>query len=126
MTASRSRPRTVTAAFWCWVVASIMLIVGGLIAATAPLPIAFRGAGVLTALAGAGMAFLASRAAGGDARMRRAAVTLALTIVVLVALAAIFGVVHLLTLFAVILLVAGAALITRPSAASARDGGADQ
>ena len=87
MTAPQSRPRVVTAAFWCWLVASILLIVGGLIAASVALPGIYRGAGVITALAGAGMAFLAGRSRSGDTRYRRAAVALSLAIVVLVALA---------------------------------------
>ncbi|MDT5362582.1 MAG: hypothetical protein QOC69_4344, partial [Mycobacterium sp.] len=32
MTASQQRPRVVTAAFWCWVVASLLLIAGGMMA----------------------------------------------------------------------------------------------
>ena len=118
MTAPQPRPRVVTAAFWCWVAASILLIVGGLLAASVSLPPVFRGAGVITALAGAGMAFLAGRSRQGDTRFRRAALALSLTIVVLVALLAVFGVVHVLTLLAVVPLIAGTVLMTRPAAAS--------
>jgi general stress protein CsbA len=113
----------VTAAFWCWVVASIMLIVGGLLAASAALPAVFRGAGVVTALAGAGMAFLAGRSRSGDTRFRRAAVALALTVIMLVALLAVFGVVHLLTLLSVIPLIAGVVLMTRAAATSTPEEG---
>jgi hypothetical protein len=116
MTAPQPRPRAVTAAFWCWVVAAILLIIGGLIAASVGLPPVYRGAGVLTAIGGAGMAFLAGRTRNGDPRFRRAAVALSLAIVVLVALFAVFGVVHMLTLVAVIPLIAGTVLIRRPSA----------
>jgi hypothetical protein len=119
MTGPQSRPRVVTAAFWCWLVAAILLIVGGLLAASVAVPAVFRGGGVVTALAGVGMAFLAGRSRNGDTRFRRAAVALALTIVVLVALLAVFGVVHVLTLLAVLPLIAGTVLITRPAAASA-------
>jgi len=118
MSAPLPRPRPVTAAFWCWVMAAVMLIVGGLITASVSLPPVFRGAGVLTALAGAGMAFLAGRARTGDTRFRRAALALSLAIIVLVALVAVLGVVHILTLIAVIPLLAGLALITRPAAAA--------
>jgi hypothetical protein len=118
MTAPQSRPRVVTAAFWCWVVASALLIIGGLIVATVALPIVYRGAGVVTVLAGAGMAFLAGRSRTGDTRFRRAAVAMSLAIVVLVALVSVFGIVHVLTLLAVIPLIAGAVLITRPVASS--------
>jgi hypothetical protein len=121
MTAPQPRPRVVTAAFWCWLAAAVFLIVGGLLAASYALPAVFRGAGVITALAGAGMAYLAGRGRRGDTRFRRAAVVLSLTIVVLVALVAVIGVVHVLTLLAVIPLIAGTVLMTRPAAASWTD-----
>ncbi len=121
MTAPQPRPRVVTAAFWCWVIATVLLIVGGLLAASYALPAVFRGAGVITALAGAGMAYLAGRSRRGDTRFRRAAVALSLSIVVLVALVAVIGVVHILTLLAVIPLIAGTVLMTRPAAASWAD-----
>lgn len=117
MSAPQSRPRVITAAFWCWVVASILLIVGGLIAASvAALPMVYRGAGVITVLAGLGMAFLAGRTRSGDTRYRRAAVALSLALVVLLAIVSVFGVVHVLTLLAVLPLIAGTVLITRPAA----------
>jgi hypothetical protein len=118
MTAPQPRPRVVTAAFWCWVAASLLLIVGGLIAASVALPAVYRGVGVITVLAGVGMAFLAGRSRCGDSRFRRAAVALSLTIVVLVAAFAVFGVVHVLTLLAVIPLIVGTVLMTRPAAAA--------
>ena len=120
MTAPPSRPRAVTAAFWCWVAASILLIVGGLIAASVGvLPMVYRGGGVITVLAGLGMAFAAGRARRGDIRYRRAGIALSLAIVVLVAVVSVFGgAVHVLTLVAVLPLIAGTVLITRPTAAS--------
>ena len=122
MTAPQSRPRVVTAAFWCWLAASLLLIVGGLIAASvSALPMVYRGGGVITVLAGAGMAFLAGRTRSGDTRYRRAAVALSLAIVVLVALCAVVGVVHVLTLLAVLPLIAGTVLITRPAASAGQE-----
>jgi hypothetical protein len=120
MTAPPSRPRAVTAAFWCWVAASILLIVGGLIAASVGvLPMVYRGGGVITVLAGLGMAFAAGRTRRGDIRYRRAGIALSLAIVVLVAVVSVFGgAVHVLTLVAVLPLIAGTVLITRPTAAS--------
>ena len=120
MTAPQPRPRVVTAAFWCWVVASILLIGGGLIAASvSALPMVYRGGGVITALAGAGMAFLAGRSRSGDTRYRRAAIALSLVIVVLVAIASVLGgAVHVLTLLGVLPLIAGTVLNTRPVAPS--------
>ena len=118
MSAPLQRPRAVNAAFWCWVVAALLLIVGGLIAASVDLPAVFRGAGVRTALAGAGLAFLAGRSRAGDVRFRRAALALSLAIVVLVALVSAVGVVHILTLISVIPLMAAIVLIIRPAAAA--------
>ena len=115
-----SRPRIVNAAFWCWLAGAVLLMVGGLIAASVNLPGLYRGSGIITVLAGGGMAFLAGRSRGGDTRFRRAAVALSLSIVVLVALLTAFGVVHILTLLAVIPLIVGTALITRPGASSSR------
>jgi hypothetical protein len=66
-----------------------------------------------------GMAFLGGRSRTGDTRFRRAAVTLSLTIVVLVAVLAVLRIPSVLTLLAVIPLIAGTVLITRPAAAGA-------
>lgn len=118
MSAPSPRPPAVNAAFWCWVVAALMLIVGGLITASVGIPAVFRGAGVLTAVAGAGIAFLAGRSRLGDARFRRAALALSLAVIVVVAILSILGVVHILTLIAVLPLIAAVALITRPAAAA--------
>ena len=53
MTAPHQRPRVVTAAFWCWVVASVLLVMFGLLLAFSEdnLPVLFHGAGALFALA---------------------------------------------------------------------------
>ena len=121
MTAPHPRPRVVTAAFWCWVVASALYIVGGLMAASVNIPVVYRGFAALTALAGAGMAYVAGRARTGDDRFRRAAIALSLTMVVLTSLLGasavlLGGVVATLTLVAVFPLTAGTVLITRPAA----------
>lgn len=118
MTAPQSRPRVATAAFWCWAAASFLLMLGGLIAASLNVPTIFRGAGVIFVLAGAGMAFLAGRSRSGDTRFRRAAIALALTIIVLVALAAVLRLANGITLLAVFPLIAGTVLMTRPAASS--------
>jgi peptidoglycan/LPS O-acetylase OafA/YrhL len=116
MTAPQPRPRVVTAAFWCWVAAAFLLVLGGMIAASLNMPVAFRGAGVIFLLAGGGMALLAGRSRSGDTRYRRAAIALALTLVVLVAVAALLSLANGITLLAVLPLIAGAVLITRPAA----------
>ncbi|HTI75681.1 MAG TPA: hypothetical protein VL634_11845 [Mycobacterium sp.] len=121
MTAPQSRPRVVTAAFWCWVVASFLLMVGGLIAASLNVAVVFRGAGVIFALAGGGLAFLAGRVRTGDTRYRRAGLALALTLTVLVAVAALLSLANGITLLAVLPLVAGTVLMTRPAASSEQE-----
>ncbi|KWX23693.1 hypothetical protein H7J87_07200 [Mycolicibacterium wolinskyi] len=112
------RSLVTTVGFCFWLVAAVLLMVGGMIAASVSLPgldtLVFRGTGVLTALAGIGMAFLAGRSRSGDPRFRRAAIALSLAIVVIVALTARFGVVHILTLFGVVLLIIGTILNALP------------
>ena len=118
MTAPSSRPRVVTAGFWCWVAASFLLVLGGIISASLHLPLFYRGMGVISVLAGVGVAFLAGRARTGDVRFRRAAIALALLLVVLVAFASLLRIINLFTLLAVIPLIAGAVLMTRPATSS--------
>jgi hypothetical protein len=117
MTAPQQRPRVVTAAFWCWVVASVMLVAFGLLLAFSQdyLPVFFRGAGVLFALAGLGLGYLSGRARQGHAPFRRAAIALALTVVVLLALFSLMsrGPIWLLVM---VVAMGGAVLIMRPSA----------
>ncbi|WP_197373388.1 hypothetical protein [Mycolicibacterium baixiangningiae] len=139
MTASPipSRPRVVEIAFWALVAGAVLLIVGGLLAATVTFETArsamdpevtnekvrdyltvYRGMGIGAVLAGAGLAFVAGRARRGDAKFRRATVALALAIaVVLVMLAAGAGVGQPMTLLALLPIAAGTVLLTRRSAA---------
>jgi hypothetical protein len=124
MTASPTdRPSLVNAAFWCWVAAALLLIAGGLIAATVAIqgfPLVIRIGGAVTVLIGAVIAFLAGRTRRGDVRFRRALIALSLALVVVVGLGTAFGllVVHFLTLLALIPLIAATACVTRPAAAA--------
>ncbi|RDH77133.1 hypothetical protein DVS77_17015 [Mycolicibacterium moriokaense] len=115
MTAPSSPPTPVNAAFWCWVIAAVMLLLGGLMTASLNVPAIYRGAGILLAVAGAVLAFLARRSKAGDERFRRAAVGLAFPIVVLLALLAVqtAGIFWLIPL---VLTVVGGVLIMWPSA----------
>lgn len=117
MTAPHARPRVVTVAFWCWVVASVLLVTFGLLVALSQdnLPVLFRGAGALFALSGLGLGFLSGRARLGQARFRRAAVALALAVVVLLSLFALMSR-WPLWLVVMILTVVGAVLMMRQSA----------
>jgi len=117
MTSASSPPRIVQVAFWCWALGAVALVLLGLLIATSTAPGFFRGAGVIFAVAGLGLAFLAGRTRRGDSRFRRAAVALALTLVVLLVLFAIL--VHGLgwALVAALML-AGAIAATRSSASA--------
>lgn len=110
------RPRAVTAAFWCWLAGAALLIVGGVAIVGVPVPVVYRGIGVIGALAGAATAFSAGRARDGDPRFRRAAIALSLAIVIVVAVDSVVGVVNVLTLVALLPLIAGTVAIRTPAA----------
>lgn len=132
-----SRPRIVDIAFWLLIGGAVLLILGGLLAATVSYETArsaigsevsneqvrdyltvYRGMGIGSALAGAALAFVAGRARGGDPNFRRATIGLTLAIaVVLVLLAAGGGVAQPVTLLSLVPIAAGTILLTRPAAA---------
>jgi cytochrome bd-type quinol oxidase subunit 1 len=133
MTAPESRPGAITTAFWLLVVGAVLLMAGGLLAATvsvdairqgAPPSVPdeavhayarlYRGAGILFSLAAAALAAFAVRARDRDPRFRRAALALGLTIVVLVAIAAVFAGTHILSLLSLVPIVVGTLLLSRP------------
>ncbi len=115
--APSDRPRIIDVAFWLWLLASISLVVLGMLMALTRgnLPILFRGAGITFAVAGLALGFLAGRTRAGHARLRRAAVGLALALVVLLALFTLMTG-GALWLIPMILTMVGAVLIMRPSA----------
>ncbi|QEN12505.1 hypothetical protein ACRDU6_07285 [Mycolicibacterium sp. ELW1] len=117
MTATQPRPRLVSIAFWCWLAGSIVLMLGGLLLvfSNGPVPVFFRGAGVLWIVAGALLSYIAGRTRGGDTRFRRAAVGLSIALAILLAL---FSVMTggLVWLFALVLVIVPAVLIMRPGA----------
>lgn len=133
MSATENRPNAVTAACWLLTVAAVLLIVGGLLAVSmsfdalrqaAPLTVSdeavrsyarvYRGGGALFAVAGAALAWFAARARNRDPRSRRAAMTLGLAIVVLVAVAAVFSGTHILSLLSLLAIILGTLLLSRP------------
>jgi hypothetical protein len=125
-------------AFWLLVVGAVVLIGGGMLAATVSFDAArgaidpavsdeqvrqylvlYRGMGIGAVLTGAGMAFLAGRTRGGDARFRRATIGLGLAITLILAvLAFVFGIAQPITLAAVLPIVAGVVLLTRPASSA--------
>lgn len=133
MTAPDYRPNAVRAAYWLLTAAAVLLIVGGLLAAfmsfdalrqAAPPTVSdeavrsyarlYRGGGVLFAVAGLALAWFAGRARDRDPRARRAAITLGLIVVVLVALAAVFSGTHILSLLSLLAIILATLLLSRP------------
>src|SRR5258705_7149480 len=112
-----SRPRIVDAAFWLWLISSILLVSFGMLLAFSqnnPPPLV-RGAGALFAVSGLALGYLAGRARMGDAGFRRAAVGLALALVLLLAVFSLMsrGLIWALLMIVTIL---GPVLVIRPSA----------
>jgi hypothetical protein len=123
MTTPQARPRVVTAAFWIWVVAAVFLVLSGMLLTLSRdnMPFLFRGAGVLFIISALALGYLAGRARAGNADFRRAAVGLALAIVVVLALFTLltrgFVLAFTLVVFLVMILtMVGAVLMMRPSA----------
>jgi len=137
MTAAHRRPRIVDVAFWSWMVAAVLLVIGG---GVGPLLLVsfdtvrratpntvtdaqlhrelmfHRGAWFICLLLGLVIPYLAARARHGDRRFRRAAVALSMAAAIFVALCGLFRLVTLEALLAIIPLIIGAGLITRPAA----------
>ena len=99
MSAPLQRPRIVSAAFWCWLAAAVMLAALGLLV-----------------VAGLALGYLAGRTRTGHTRYRRAAVGLALALVVLLAMFILIGGGGVLWVLPMILTLVGAILVMRPSA----------
>ncbi|AQT78600.1 hypothetical protein B1R94_04070 [Mycolicibacterium litorale] len=133
MTPTAPRPRALNIAFWLLVAGTVLLFAGGLLSAAlsfdtirqAAAPSVsdqtlhdylrfHRGAGIACALAAVALAVLAVRARTGDTRFRRATMGLALAIVVLVGLVAVFAGTHLLALVSLLPLIVGTLLLSRP------------
>ena len=133
---SSSRPRVVDLAFWCFIGAAVIMIVGGLMASTATYDSArtaipttvsddqvrnyltiYRFTGIGAAVAAVALAFLAGRARRGDARFRLALLGLAFATFVVVGLLAIgMGVAQPVILLGLFPLLIGILLIVQPSA----------
>ena len=118
MSAPLQRPHIVSAAFWCWLVAAVMLAALGLLLALnkAHIPVFLRGAAALFVVAGLALGYLAGRTRTGHTRYRRAAVGLALALVVLLAMFILIGGGGVLWVLPMILTLVGAILVMRPSA----------
>ncbi len=135
MSSTDDPPGGVSTAIWVLVAGAVLLVVGGLMAATvsfdalrqaAPPTVSdedvrhygllYRGAGLLFGVAGVALAVLAARARRRSPRLRRAVMTLGLTIVVLVGVASV-GIpgTHILALLSLLPIVVGTLLLSRPA-----------
>lgn len=136
MTATEPRPRTVDVAFWLLVVGAVLLLAGGMLAATlgydtlrkAAAPSVtdqtirdylrfHRWSGVVCALAAVALAALVVRTRAGDPRFRRATMGLGLAIVVLVGIVAVFFGTHIFALLSLLPIIVGVLLLSRPPVA---------
>ena len=136
MTATEPRPRAVDIAFWLLVVGAVLLLAGGMLAATlgydtlrhAAQPSVsdqtirdylrfHRGAGVVCALAAVALAALVVRTRAGDSRFRRATMGLGLAIVILVSVIAVFFGTHIFALLSLLPIIVGVLLLSRPPVA---------
>lgn len=112
------RPRTVTAAFSCWLTGAILTAGVGLLMLTQSLAL-LKGIGLLLVVVGLALGFLADKARKRDPRFARAAVALAMAAVAFLALVVLFltpalGLVAIIGV-AVLALIAGSALNQRPA-----------
>jgi uncharacterized membrane protein HdeD (DUF308 family) len=80
-----ARPKSVTAAFWLWLVSGVLLVFVGLLAVTITLTggaLLHRISGGILIVTGLVLVYLAGRSRSGDSRFAHAAVALSLALVV--------------------------------------------
>ncbi|MBJ7338642.1 hypothetical protein [Mycolicibacterium sp.] len=121
-----SRPRTVTAAVWCWLVAAVLTAAFGMLIASFSTALFFQVAGVILVIVGLAQGFLAGRTRIGLKRFASAGVGLALASVAYLAVLLILGGVAVLGVLIValimILLITGSALTQRAASQQWFDG----
>ncbi|MGP4057992.1 hypothetical protein ACTWP6_24755 [Mycobacterium sp. 4D054] len=131
-----ARPRIVDLAFWCFIGGAVLMIVGGLMAATATYDAAraaipttvsdeqvrnyltvYRFTGIGAVLVAGALAFLAGRARHGDSRFRLATLALAFAALVVIGVLALgVGVAQPLILLGLLPVLIGTLLIVQPAA----------
>jgi uncharacterized membrane protein len=118
MTASPTdRPQTVTAAFWCWVVAAVLTAALGLFVITLTHLLYVQVAAVILLLVGLAQGYLAGQMRKGLLRFAYAGVGLAMaSVLYLAALTLIGGVGVIPAAVIMILLIVGAVLVRREEA----------
>jgi hypothetical protein len=127
--APSSRPRSVDAAFWCWLVAAILTAALGLLIASQDNGLFFRLAGVILVAVGLAQGYFGGRVRRGQPRFASAAVGLAMASVAFLAVLILFGGKPLGALVVgviMMLLIAGSVSIQRRSAQDWLETGAPQ
>jgi hypothetical protein len=125
--APSSRPRTVDAAFWCWLVGAILTAALGMLIASQDSALFIRGAGVILVVVGLAQGYLAGRMRKGQTRFASAGVGLAMASVAFLAVLILFGgkpLGALVVAVIMVLLIAGSVLIQRGSAQKWLESGA--
>lgn len=123
-----ARPRTLTAAFWCWVAAGVLTAALGLLLATQSgtgTALFIQLAGVLLVGVGVAQGYLAGRLRKGNRRLAAAGVGLAMATILLLAFLLLFGASVIgIAIVAVImiLLITGSAMNQRPASQQWYDG----
>jgi hypothetical protein len=114
------RPSTVTAAFWCWIVAAVFAAAFGMLISTFTTAVVFQVAGLILVVVGLAQGFLAGRARKGSKRFGSAAVGLAMAAVaylgVFLVFAGIAPVGVLIVAVIMVLFITGSAMNQRPTA----------
>lgn len=121
-----SRPRTVTAAFWCWLVAAIVTAALGMMIASFTTALFFQVAGLILIVVGLAQGYLAGRARKGSKRFASAAVGLAMASVAYLGVLLVFGGLALFGVLIVavimVLCITGSALSQRAASQQWYDG----
>jgi hypothetical protein len=121
MTTPTQRPRSVTAAFWLWLVSAVLLVSYGLFVVTVTLvgPTAFlRASGGILIVTGVGLGYLAGKSRTGEWRYARAAVALSLGLVVFLSILLAIQMLGFLVAPVVLFLIVAAGLVMRTTTAN--------
>jgi hypothetical protein len=122
MTTPLARPRSVTAAFWLWMVSVVVLVFDGLVVLTLDYvgPALFpRVSGGIVIVAGVALGYLAGKSRAGDGRFARAAVALSLALVVFISVMLVTRTLGLILAPVVLFLIVAVGLVIRTTTATA-------
>jgi FtsH-binding integral membrane protein len=120
------RPRTVTAAVWCWLVAAVLMAAFGMLIASVTTAPFFQVAGLILVVVGLAQGYLAGRTRRGFKRFASAGVGLAMASVAFLGVLLVFGGIAVFGILIVavimVLLITGSALSQRATSQQWYDG----